>query len=161
NDMPVICNERTHLFNQPIGYIARVILRYSKRFWHNVSIHKNFNANFCGFSTGAHPTRLGTHMEWALDISDPVKESYALTVFIRTDIFDKVRAMCITSAQYKEEVERRLKEEAVIMTQMEMARTANSVEWYEWTKNEWIRGGPNTYTRPGVLTTVGKKLHEP
>ncbi|CAG8824692.1 29426_t:CDS:1, partial [Racocetra persica] len=112
NDIPVICQERTNLFNQPIGYIASVVMRYSQRFWHNVSIPQNLNANFCGFSTGADPTLLKSHMEWALDISDPAKKSYALTIFTSTGIFDNVRAMGITGDQYKEEVERQLKEDA-------------------------------------------------
>ncbi|CAG8550418.1 20664_t:CDS:2 [Cetraspora pellucida] len=161
NNTPVISHERANFFNQPIGYIARVIMRYSQRFWHNVSISQNPNANFYGFSTGTNPTLLKTHMEWALDISDPSKKSYALTIFTRTGIFDNVRAMGITGDQYKKEVERQLKEDAVILTQMEMARMASSVEWYEWSENEWIRCGPNTYTRPGILTALGKKLHEP
>ncbi|MFW5877011.1 MAG: flavin monoamine oxidase family protein [Myxococcota bacterium] len=146
---PALSSKRRLLHDQRTGFAIKATAFYDHPWWRNSKTHQ-------GQLFSVLNGRKHDGVDWAIDISHPRGDYYALVVFIKPDLVD----------QHESEGEAATRGAISRAIGHAMGDTGASdhlreLVWYDWRKHPSCPGGPNTNFGPHVLTTVREALWHP
>ncbi|TDZ30975.1 putative flavin-containing monoamine oxidase A [Colletotrichum spinosum] len=142
---PLPRSKRALLTRTKPGIYAKVILSYAAPWWREAGLAGKFQS-------------LVGPINFSWDTSDADAEQYSLAVFVTGDTAAAWHLLTDLG-----------REEAVVEHLAELAgselggqaRNLTEFNVVEWTKEQWLWGGPTSSMGPGMLRNHGKALREP
>jgi monoamine oxidase len=142
---PLPCSKRTLAANTKPGIYAKVIVTYNQPWWRT--------AGWVGKLTS-----FKGPIGFSWEISEESMSLYALALFIAGD--HAARWHALSAPERREAILDHLSE-LVGEDLADQARVPLEYEYVEWTKEEYIMGGPTSSMGPGMLRKYGAALREP
>ncbi|KAH6688574.1 amine oxidase [Plectosphaerella plurivora] len=142
---PLPCSKRALAANTKPGIYAKVLVSYTEPWWRT--------AGWVGKLTS-----FKGPIGFSWEISEDSLSLYALALFIAGD--HAVRWHALSAPERREAVLEHLAE-LVGEDLAVKARVPLEYEYVEWTKEEYILGGPTSSMGPGMLRKYGAALREP